>query len=551
MCSAPYASASHLTGYLMDHRNRFRLESLGVFLIALLLFTLGIWDQQPQGFDGRWALFLQEMYRHGASLFPTTYGQPYADYPGTATFFSFVFARLFGAPNHLANVLPTALASAGVIALMYRLLVPLSRPWALLTVLLTLLTAQLLEKSRSVCLDQMVALLCVASFYLLHSGERLGSRLRLWAVFPLFVLAFAIRGPLGLIEVCGVVCVYWALGRPGERVRQVLIHGFIGLVLLAACWWLLMKLARFSGGDAFADEVFKMQVGGRLDESGEPFYFYFQLSLYRYFPVVPLALATLVALRHRWPERWANEQLQLLVRLGACGLMILLGLSVPHFKRAYYILPMVPMFAAVAAYGLLQAQGWLVGVRRGYEGLVAALPALCVVVLFVCRHAWQKQGYWPDISLPLMIGVLVVLQVAALIAWRRALRLVWLSVIALAAQWLLLVTVIEPAKDLQFDTRRFVSQVEALRESQPGPLVFVDLARDTWAVRYMMNLDHDELPLFVGRHELEKLRVLPRPSWVIVSRKETALLKGSPLEQLSPSFEGRLNDNPLMVFLLR
>jgi len=72
----------------MDQRNSFRLESLGIFLIALLLFTLGIWDQQPQGFDGRWALFMQEMFRHGASLFPTTYGQPYADYPGTATFFS-------------------------------------------------------------------------------------------------------------------------------------------------------------------------------------------------------------------------------------------------------------------------------------------------------------------------------------------------------------------------------------------------------------------------------------------------------------------------------
>ncbi len=213
----------------MDFRNRFRLESLGIFLIALLLFTLGIWDEQPQGFDGRWALFLQEMFRHGASLFPTTYGQPYADYPGTATFFSFVFARLFGAPNHLANILPTALASAGVVALIYRLLVPSSRPWALLTVLLTLLTTQLLEKSRSVCLDQMVALLCVGSFYLLHSGERLGSRLRQLAVFPLFILGFAIRGPLGLIEVCGVVCVYWALGKPGERVKQVLIHGIVGL----------------------------------------------------------------------------------------------------------------------------------------------------------------------------------------------------------------------------------------------------------------------------------------------------------------------------------
>jgi len=533
----------------MDHRSRFRLESLGIFLIALLLFTLGVWDEQPQGFDGRWALFMQEMFRHGASLFPTTYGQPYPDYPGTATFFSFVFARLFGAPNHLANVLPTALASAGVIALIYRLLAPSSRPWALLTVLLTLLTTQLLDKSRSVCLDLMVALLCVGSFYLLHSGERLGSRVRQLAVFPLFVLAFAIRGPLGLIEVCGVVCVYWALGRPGERVKQVLIHGVVGLALLVACWWVLMKLARFSGGDAFADDVFRMQVSGRLDESGEPFYF--KLSLYRYFPVVPLALATLIALRNRWSERWVNDDVQLVVRLGACGLMILLGLSVPHFKRAYYILPMVPMFAAVAAYGLLQAQNWLVGVRRCYEVLVAALPALCVVVLLVCRSSWQKHGYWPDVSLPLLIGAWVILQGAALIAWRRAVRLVWLSLIALVAQWLLLVVVIEPSKDLQFDTHNFVSQVETLRASQPGPLVFVDLGRDTWAIRYMMNLTHDEQPLFVAGNEPEKLLTLPRPSWVIVPRKEAALLKGTPMQQQAPDFEGRLNDNPLMVFLLK
>jgi hypothetical protein len=153
--------------------------------------------------------------------------------------------------------------------------------------------------------------------------------------------------------------------------------------------------------------------------------------------------------------------------------------------------------------------------------------------------------------MPLLIGVLVLLQLAAMMAWRRAARLVWLSIIALAAQWLLLVTVIEPAKDLQFDTRQFVSKVEALRDAQPGPLVFVDLARDTWAVRYMMNLDHDEQPLFVGRNELEQLATLPRPSWVIVPRKDTALLKGSPVEPLAPSFQGRLNDNPLMVFLLR
>ncbi|NWD42094.1 ArnT family glycosyltransferase [Pseudomonas yamanorum] len=546
----------------MDQHNRFRMESLGIFVIALLLFTLGIWDQQPQGFDGRWAVFMQEMFRHGASLFPTTYGEPYPDYPGTATYLSYLFARLFGAPNDLANVMPTALASAGVMALIYRLLVPSGRAWALLTVLLTALTAQLLEKSRSVCLDQMVSLLCLGAFYLLHTGERMGSRLRQYAVFPLFVVAFAIRGPLGLIEVCGVVCVYWALGPVRTRqerigvLKKVIAHGVIGLILLAGCWWLLLKLARISGGEAFVDDVLRMQFAGRLDESGEAFYFYFKLSLYRYFPVVPLALATMIALRHKWSMRNEDADVQLMVRLAACGLMILVGLSIPHFKRAYYIVPMVPMFAAVAAYGLLQAQSWLLGVRRGYEWLVAVLPVLGIVVVFVCRHLWHKHGYWPDVSVPALVGVLIVLQLAAIIAWRRlqgslGQRLVVLSLIALITQWLVLVVVVEPAKELQYDTKNFVGAVEKLRADNPGTLVFVDLAKDTWAIRYIMNLDHDEQPLFIGRNEPLLVDTLPRPAWVIVERKQTALLSGTPLEHMAPVFNGRLNDNPLLVFLVR
>ncbi|WP_063033516.1 ArnT family glycosyltransferase [Pseudomonas yamanorum] len=546
----------------MDQHNRFRMESLGIFVIALLLFTLGIWDQQPQGFDGRWAVFMQEMFRHGASLFPTTYGEPYPDYPGTATYLSYLFARLFGAPNDLANVMPTALASAGVMALIYRLLVPSGRAWALLTVLLTALTAQLLEKSRSVCLDQMVSLLCLGAFYLLHTGERMGSRLRQYAVFPLFVVAFAIRGPLGLIEVCGVVCVYWALGPARTRqerigvLKKVIAHGVIGLILLAGCWWLLLKLARISGGEAFVDDVLRMQFAGRLDESGEAFYFYFKLSLYRYFPVVPLALATMIALRHKWSMRNEDADVQLMLRLAACGLMILVGLSIPHFKRAYYIVPMVPMFAAVAAYGLLQAQGWLLGVRRGYEWLVAVLPVLGIVVVFVCRHLWHKHGYWPDVSVPALVGVLMVLQLAAVIAWRRlqgrlGQRLVVLSLVALVTQWLVLVVVVEPAKDLQYDTKNFVGAVEKLRADTPGTLVFVDLAKDTWAIRYIMNLDHDEKPLFIGRNEPLLVDTLPRPAWVIVERKQTALLSGTPLEHMAPVFNGRLNDNPLLVFLVK
>ncbi len=130
---------------------RLRLESLALCLLAVPLFTLGLWEQPFIGFDGRFALFAQEMFRHGASAFPTSYGQPYPDYPATSTLLIDVFAQLFGEVNRLATVIPTALASAAIVGLLYRLLAERSRAWGLLAVLVLLLTNGFLAKARSIC----------------------------------------------------------------------------------------------------------------------------------------------------------------------------------------------------------------------------------------------------------------------------------------------------------------------------------------------------------------------------------------------------------------
>ncbi|KTT23797.1 ArnT family glycosyltransferase [Pseudomonas rhizoryzae] len=539
--------------------NRLRRESLLVGVVAALLFTLGIWNQAPQGFDGRWAVFLEEMFRHGPAFFPTTYGQPYPDYPATATWLSWLAARVIGAPNHLANVLPTALASAGVLALTYRLLADTRRAWALLTVLLVALTPQWLEKARAVCLDQLVALVVVLCFYLLYSADRDGRPLRRLLVLPLFALGFAIRGPLGLIEPCGVVCLYWlvvAWGEPAWRrfaLQRLFGYGLVGLALLVLCWWTLIQLAHHEGGADFAAEVWHMQVSGRLDESGKPFWFYLQLGLYRYLPVLPLALLLLAA-QHRSLRTWPDTaQRRLLLGLAGSGLLILIGLSIPHFKRAYYVVPMVPFLAALAAHGLLRAEGWFRRVVPVYLVLVLALPGLALVALLVCRHLWQRHGYWPDVSLPLLVAAFVMLQLAALVGWRRLTgtrRLLALSALALAAQWLMLVAVVEPAQDLEYDSRGFVQQVEGLRQEHPGPLVFFGLGQDSWAIRYIMNLDYDEQPIFVARTQVADLAHLPSGAWVILARADRDLLSGTPLANQQPVVERRLNGNPCLVYRL-
>ena len=166
---------------------RLRLESLALCLLAVPLFTLGLWEQPFIGFDGRFALFAQEMFRHGASAFPTSYGQPYPDYPATSTLLIDVFAQLFGEVNRLATLIPTALASAAIVGLLYRLLAERSRAWGLLAVLVLLLTNGFLAKARSICLDQFVTLAALGCFYLLWSADQRGLSRRRYTAREIFL----------------------------------------------------------------------------------------------------------------------------------------------------------------------------------------------------------------------------------------------------------------------------------------------------------------------------------------------------------------------------
>lgn len=68
------------------------LASLGLGLLALLLFCAGAGQVTVIGFDSRFVLFAKEMLRHGPGFFPTTYGQPYADYSSASTLLIDLFA---------------------------------------------------------------------------------------------------------------------------------------------------------------------------------------------------------------------------------------------------------------------------------------------------------------------------------------------------------------------------------------------------------------------------------------------------------------------------
>lgn len=237
-------------------------QSWGVGLLALLLFVAGNWDQAIIGFDSRFVLFAQEMLRHGPGFFPTTYGQPYADYLSTSTLLTWLLSLPLGRVTSFSAWLPTAVASAVIVALVYRLTAPYSQRWALLSIALLLLSSTFISETRAVSLDQMLAAVTLALFYLGYAHDHFASPRRLPWLLLLLLLGFAIRGPIGLVIPTGVLCSYYLLNR---QWRRLFSFGVLALALLLACVGLLLLLAKVSGGESFMQDVIRMQFLGRMD----------------------------------------------------------------------------------------------------------------------------------------------------------------------------------------------------------------------------------------------------------------------------------------------
>jgi 4-amino-4-deoxy-L-arabinose transferase-like glycosyltransferase len=94
-----------------------RRQSLIARLLAFLVLMAGVYGQAPIGFDSRFVLFAQEMLRHGPTVFPTTYGQPYADYSVLSTLFIWLLSLPFGTVNAFTAWAPSAIAGAVIVSI--------------------------------------------------------------------------------------------------------------------------------------------------------------------------------------------------------------------------------------------------------------------------------------------------------------------------------------------------------------------------------------------------------------------------------------------------
>ncbi|MGA9705694.1 ArnT family glycosyltransferase [Pseudomonas sp.] len=519
-----------------------RRQSLGLGVLALLLFIAGSWHQAIIGFDSRFVVFAQEMLRHGPGFFPTTYGQPYPDYLATSTLLTWLLSLPLGQVTSFTAWLPTAMASALIVILVYRLTAPHSQRWGVVSIAVLLLSSTFITETRAVSLDQMLAAITLAVFYLGYAHDHFGAAKRLHWLYLLLIVGFAIRGPIGLVVPTGVLCSYYLINR---QWRQLLSFGLLAFALLVAGIGLLLLMAKLSGGESFMQDVIRMQFLGRLDgsEGSSGVLYYFTSSLGNYAMAYPLALLVLLAVA-LGGRRTPGPALQLVLYCAAAGLLVMLGLSIPEAKKARYVLPMLPMAAIIAAYPFQAEQGRLFAWLRGLIlGIWTLLPTLLIAGLIVARRHYPEQSNASGLAFAVLGG----LQVVALLALLKA-RPVGPALVAVVAVWVTYIGMVEPLVRAVYDTRTFTLQVHEQVMQQRAPVILHGLGKDAKAIKYMVNLNCDEVPLFT--QQAADLDPVQGPAWLVMSEADYKGLQDPRFRDITPTLTGEFDRNPYVLLHL-
>ncbi|HZX33318.1 MAG TPA: glycosyltransferase family 39 protein [Rhodocyclaceae bacterium] len=353
--------------------------------------------------------------------------------------------------------------------------------------------------STSVIFDVMLAvfaLLALLAGLRAWQGETRGT----WGLFGLAIgLGILAKGPVVLVHVLPplLLAPWWgARGRVGKSWYGGLGLGFLLGAAIALAWAIP---AAWFGGEEFRNAIFWGQTADRVSGSlahKQPVWFYLA--------VLPLLLFPWFF----WGRSWSAMAAALRER-GDAGLRFCLAWIVPALvvfslsggKQAHYILPLLPAFALLLAFGWPRAT-----VRSRWAALPLALVMVLVGVLFLMPQSWAGKMWlapyagrdWQ------MAGVLILVLAGASVVLskgRGALpRLALVSASLVAIVLLLVLRPLWPA----FDMEPLARQLKEL-EGQGVPIAHVSAYNDQYHFygrlsRPLEEIQRDQVEAWFGKH---------------------------------------------------
>lgn len=527
-------------------------EILILFFSSLILFIWGLRSQEIVGFESRFYLFALEMWRHGPSWFPTTYHQPYPDYPATSTFLIYLFANFFGGLNKLIAVVPTACAAAFTLTLTYLIGALHNKRFGFFAVCFLLLTVAFLQSARTLALDMYPTMMTTFCFYLIYSADIDRKPQRAWWVFPLFFAGFAFRGPIGFIVPAAVVSIYYLLDR---NFKRFFIFSFLACILLIVCSATLLGVAYHVGGHAFVQEVLRTEVLGRItDQHSPPVYFYFIDGIKNYAISFPIAFLVLLGMIYYYIKGVPLPfESRFLLKLLGWIFIILIGMSIPGDKKTRYVLSVAPALALMAAYlfSIRHKQKYFIYLRATFLKIFLFFPLIYLLAAMLLYWYENKHGFNFKIYYLNIITFFIMMQMLAFFVarfysnqfYQKDLLLGLLAAFSFIAAY---IAVINPVELYVDGTRDFVVQIEEKRLQNHAQLVFYKENPDGLPIKYLVNMAKEEQPVFING--LQDLIQFHRPAFFVTSQSYYKDIPNSISSQFRMIAENKIGHTPVVVF---
>lgn len=407
-----------------------RWQALGIFLIGLVVFTIGSPDRSLIGFGTQFYLLALEMWQQEPLGCLLVYQWSYFDYPPASTLLIYAFSKMVGSLNTITAVFPTAAASSVTLMMTYLIGVLHSKRWGITSVLFLLFTVIFFVESRNVSVDQYTTAITIISFYLVYSAKKLDRPERVKWIFVFFALGFVLRGLSGFLIPAGVVSIYYLLEKDYKKLLQIIIS-FV--VLLLVCITLMYLFAYKLASLEFANKIVRGDLLGYLQNIHIPQFDILLLNSFTSYVITfPLAILVIIGF---YTDRVELPHVDLIWKLVGWVLFVLFAFSMATPLEMRLLLPMAPALALICGYlfEVVHERSFLYVLRNIFVWFCFYFPALSLVAVFFIHF------YLPEMTLSfnMIVAILVFLQVATLIMRRRQKFVFALAVIAFIATYTL------------------------------------------------------------------------------------------------------------------
>jgi len=496
------------------------------FCGAILIFLYGLNSIEIIMIDTRFGLFVREM--NVASIlspYPFLYGKVYPDYCSLPIYLMYLSSLLTGAVSQMTLTLPSAIASALLVVMTYRIgKKMLSVRFGALGALLVFMSFEFINIARLASIDVYPALLGTLAFEQSFFACRDRRGPRYWLLALLFLAGYAFRGPIGTVI---VVAAAVAGVLPFGSVKRLLQVGFIGFgaLLLGMTAYFAWTAAVFS--PAFFGQVLHDQLLGRMTSS-RPFWYYFWNGSGSYAITLPMALIAIGGYYYRYRQKlFQRSESADRIRfqsLTCYFLLIVLGMSIPGTKHLRYIVGALPPAALLAAYLIENPQElyFFVRLRKLFFTLARWLPGLLFAVLVMLQGVLLCLPQLAEglSDSPVFSGLFWALPLLLLLALSniRAKNEIFILAGAALCFAVIHITVIEEIEQRLQRTAISVGDFETQRPAGKT-LYFYGLGPDGDENKYMLHVKKEEwfIPLY-ARSSDEIAKILERKPKTDLSR---------------------------------